>query len=90
MKNNKLYTIYGEKLDINHVLQEYPRPQLKRNNYTNFNGAWEYCINTKKEWNEKTQGTILVPFPIESELSCVKKALKRNEYLLYRKYFTIN
>ena len=38
---NKLYTGYtpGEM-----PLAEYPRPQLRRADYTILNGAWEYAI----------------------------------------------
>ncbi len=61
-------TIWGENLDKNKILQEYPRPQLRRDSYINLNGEWDYCVtNGEKplEYNEK----IIVPFSPECELS---------------------
>ncbi len=37
-------TLWGEKLDEKAVLQEYPRPQMRRDSYLNLNGRWEYAI----------------------------------------------
>jgi len=37
-------TIWGENLDINSVLPEYPRPQMVRDSYLNLNGPWQYAI----------------------------------------------
>lgn len=39
-----LYTPWGEALDPEHVWEEYPRPQLKREHYHMLNGWWEYAI----------------------------------------------
>ena len=33
----RLTTVWGENLDPEHILDEYPRPQLKRDNYTILN-----------------------------------------------------
>ena len=33
-----LSTVWGEQLDPEHILEEYPRPQLVRDNYINLNG----------------------------------------------------
>ena len=33
-----LYTKWGKEIDYRHVLEEYPRPYLKRDNYLNLNG----------------------------------------------------
>ncbi len=61
-------TIWGEKLDTNNILQEYPRPQLVRDSYINLNGCWEYCV-TNGEKPHKYNEKILVPFSPECELS---------------------
>ena len=42
---NRLFTKWGENLDPEHVLQEYPRPQFVRKHYTSLNGFWDYCIS---------------------------------------------
>ena len=39
-----MLTPWGEALDKNAVLQEYPRPQLVRESYYNLNGLWDYAI----------------------------------------------
>lgn len=43
-----LYTPWGEQIiekeDYDTILQEYPRPQFQRDNYTMLNGKWDYCI----------------------------------------------
>ncbi len=41
---NPLYTQWGEKLDADHVWEEYPRPQMRRSDYHMLNGRWDYCI----------------------------------------------
>ena len=39
-----LETRWGKSLDDQHVLEDYPRPQMIRDNYMNLNGYWEYAI----------------------------------------------
>lgn len=83
-KAKQLYTVWGENLDSSHVLEEYPRPQLKRKDYTILNGLWEYAF-TDGGKPEKYEGSILVPFSPESILSGVSRQLKPEEYLWYAK-----
>ena len=46
----QLYTRWGERLDSEHILQEYPRPILIRNtDYTILNGEWEYTFTENSE-----------------------------------------
>ncbi|NQX54425.1 glycoside hydrolase family 2 [Pedobacter panaciterrae] len=68
------------------ALKEYPRPQMVRANWTNLNGLWDYAITAKTN-NMKllSEGTILVPYPIESALSGVKKALLPDQHLIYKR-----
>ncbi len=89
MTDNRLYTIWGENLDKNNVLQEYPRPQLERNSYINLNGEWDYAILPQGEELTAYEGKILVPFSPESILSGVERVLKPDEVLYYRLFFTI-
>lgn len=87
--NYNLLTKYSENLDYNNILKEYPRPQLKRNSYINLNGIWKYEISKDGDINGKFQKDILVPFCIESSLSKVRKELKRDEYIIYKKEFNL-
>ena len=66
-------TKWGESLDKNKILQEYPRPQFERNSYLNLNGEWNCSLAEVIGTKEKViyDGKILVPFPIESKLSGV-------------------
>ena len=66
---NQLYTVWGENLDDEKVLTEYPRPQLKRSNYTILNGYWKYNITKEDVKPPYYDGKILVPFSPESALS---------------------
>lgn len=80
-----LTTPFGETLNKEHVLSEYPRPQLVRKNYTNLNGIWEYAITSSDSHPSHYQGDILVPFSPEASLSGVNRQLKPDEYLWYRR-----
>lgn len=82
---HQLYTEWGEKLNKEEVLQEYPRPQLKRNSYFNLNGYWNYEITHQDQKPSKISGQILVPFSPESVLSGVNRQLQPGEYLWYEK-----
>ena len=81
-----MLTAWGEKLDKNNILPEYPRPQMRRDSYYNLNGEWDYAITAAGEKQpEKWDGKILVPFSPECELSGVGRILKPDEYLWYRR-----
>ena len=81
-----MLTPWGEKLDKNNVLPEYPRPQMRRSSFINLNGEWDYAFTAAGEKQpEKWQGKILVPFSPESELSGVGRRLMPDEYLWYRR-----
>lgn len=83
-----MLTIWGEKLDKDHILQEYPRPQLKRDSYLNLNGQWEFSMGAPTQ-NPLYEQTILVPFSPECELSQVNQKKQPGERLYYRRYFTL-
>ena len=86
----QIMTRWSRDVDSTEPLPEYPRPQFKRNEWLNLNGIWDYAILPKEE-NEfnNYEGKILVPFPIESALSGVKKKLKPKQKLWYRRTFNI-
>ncbi len=84
-----LKTAWGENLNPEAILQEYPRPQMKRDSYLNLNGAWDYAITDTDEQPANWQGTILVPFSPESVLSGVGKTLKAGQTLWYHRKLTL-
>ncbi len=88
--HHELYTTWGEQLNPDHVLEEYPRPQLRRDNYTILNGYWDYCITKDSSMPEEYQGRILVPFSPESILSGVNKQLMPGEFLWYERRIKID
>lgn len=84
-----MLTVWGETLDRNLVLQEYPRPQMKRNSYLNLNGIWEYAITETQDTPKKYDGEIVVPFSPECELSGVMRTLLPHQTLWYRRTVTL-
>lgn len=80
-----LTTPWGERLDENRILIEYPRPQMRRDSYLNLNGRWEYAITDSDEPPRCWDGTILVPFSPESALSGVGRTLRPGQTLWYRR-----
>lgn len=85
----QLYTRWGRELDPQNVLPEYPRPMLVRDNYTNLNGYWDYAFTKEFKKPEKYEGQILVPFSPEAVLSGVSRQLMPDEYLWYRRTFSL-
>ncbi len=78
-------TSWGENLDKENLLTEYPRPQLRRDSYINLNGVWEYAITETEELPQRFDGEILVPFSPECELSGVRRSLTPTQTLWYRR-----
>ena len=76
-------TVWGEQLQPDAVLQEYPRPQLVRGSYENLNGYWNYAITKNEMRPVQWDGKILVPFSPETELSGVGRSLQPGEFLWY-------
>lgn len=87
---NQLYTEWGSELNPQNVLTEYPRPQLRRGNYTILNGYWNYYITKDNIKPPKYDGKILVPFSPESILSGVNRQLKPGEIFWYERPLIIN
>lgn len=74
------------------VLEDYPRPMMRRDSYKNLNGWWEYAIRKIDEASpiaapEEFDGPILVPFSPEAVLSGVERTLNSDEALWYRRSF---
>ena len=92
-----MMTRWGKSLDPDNVLPEYPRPQMIRQGghgeWLNLNGYWELEIPTRSEAvmppaqpGRPQTFSILVPFPIESQLSGLGF---HAESVIYRKRFRV-
>ncbi|WP_406289854.1 LamG-like jellyroll fold domain-containing protein [Streptomyces sp. NBC_00209] len=86
---HRLTTKWGDKVDRNHPLPEYPRPQQVRDKWKNLNGQWEFAgakAGEKPVFGKKLGERITVPYPVESQLS----GLERHEdHMFYRKLVTV-
>lgn len=80
-----LTTPWGEALNADTVLQEYPRPQMVRKSYINLNGYWDYAITEGRMEPHGWDGRILVPFSPEAPLSGVGRTLQPWQTLWYRR-----
>ncbi|MEN7548016.1 sugar-binding domain-containing protein [Rapidithrix thailandica] len=86
-----LMTSWAENVNPGQVHREYPRPQMQRATWQNLNGLWEYAIKEKgASQPDGYEGKILVPFPVESALSGVKKTVGKEQLLWYRRQFKVN
>ncbi len=68
----------------------YPRPSMKRAEWKNLNGLWDYAITpSDASTPEKWDGKILVPYPVESSLSGVGRTVGADSALWYSTTFDI-
>lgn len=84
-----MLTEFGEKIDKNCPLAEYPRPQFVRNSYINLNGSWKCEFSKSSELPSDFKTDITVPFSPETPLSGVGRVLEPTAYLHYEKRFDI-
>ncbi|MFH1719122.1 MAG: sugar-binding domain-containing protein [Planctomycetota bacterium] len=85
-----LMTRWAKQVSPRNAHPEYPRPQMVRRNWLNLNGLWEYAIRPKDQQQPGTfDGDILVPYPVESALSGVMKAVGEKNRLWYRRQFEV-
>ncbi len=85
-----MLTPFGEKLDKNCPLNDYPRPLLQREKWQCLNGIWDYAVYPKGTQFNGYEGEIVVPFSPESILSGVGKLVMPDDVLYYRKKFTFH
>ena len=79
---NDLMTTAGENLQGT-LWAVHPHPQMKRENWLNLNGEWEFsCEDLEK-------GKILVPFCPESRLSGIGRHFSEGAVMTYRKKFAL-
>ena len=79
-----LMTLRGEKL-TGTPWNLYPRPQMKRANWLNLNGEWDFSAAPGESCRDK----ILVPFCPESILSGVREHFPEGSILSYRRTFIL-
>ncbi|MGW1212918.1 PA14 domain-containing protein [Streptomyces sp. NPDC002499] len=85
----ELRTKWADQVGPDNALPEYPRPQLTRADWRNLNGRWQFAAATAGEQppvGRNLAERILVPYPVESQLS----GLERHEdRMWYRRTFTV-
>ena len=88
---NDLTTSWGRALTPENVWREYPRPQLVRGGWASLNGTWEYAIaSAAADEPAKYDGTILVPFGVETPLSGVRRKVLPEDQIWYRRTFNVH
>lgn len=69
----ELPTKWAQEVTAENVWAEYPRPQMRRQQWDNLNGLWELqevrSADEEPPFGQTLKEKVLVPFPIESDLS---------------------
>ncbi len=86
---NPILTEWALQVDPSLPWPEYPRPDARRDEWVNLNGLWDYTITDLNTRPQNWEGKILVPYPVESALSGVKKRVSENENLWYKRTFKL-
>lgn len=87
---DKIKTVWAGKVNPKNVWNVYPRPQMKRAQWMNLNGLWNYAVKGTADTEPTAyDGKILVPFPIESSLSGVGKRVTKDNIIWYNRTFTV-
>ena len=96
MKQARIMTPWSETIDVNNVLNEYPRPQLERSYWYNLNGLWDFTRSSKAslryDANQTFDKKILVPFPMESAISGIMDTdhdENKGKIFIYRRTFSL-
>ncbi|HBH85070.1 MAG: hypothetical protein A2X05_07965 [Bacteroidetes bacterium GWE2_41_25] len=87
--DNPILTEWALEIDPSEPWTGYPRPDAAREEWINLNGLWDFSVTGSVQIPEEWEGKILVPYPIESALSGVKKRVGESEFLWYRRNFSI-
>ncbi|RCG31441.1 beta-galactosidase [Sphaerisporangium album] len=88
-KTPPLTTPWTSQVSLTNPLPEYPRPQLTRPDWQSLNGQWQFAgaanLNSPPIGQNLAE-TVLVPYPIESALSGIKR---HENNMWYRRTFTV-
>ncbi|MGW5585062.1 PA14 domain-containing protein [Streptomyces sp. NPDC003857] len=85
----ELRTKWADDVTPANAHREYPRPQLTRDAWQNLNGTWQFAAATAGEnppVGRKLAEQILVPYPVESQLSGMER---HEDRMWYRRTFTV-
>ncbi len=86
---NPIMTRWADDIDPASPWPEYPRPDLVRDQWMSLNGLWDYAVTLKEAEYQSPEGKILVPYPIESALSGVKRRITDSLALWYSRDFAL-
>ena len=86
-----LVTRWASEVSPEHVLPEYPRPQMTRKEWSNLNGLWDYALAEPASTVPPVAytGRILVPYCYESALSGIRGPSIPGRRLWYHRTFTV-
>ncbi|MET9901137.1 PA14 domain-containing protein [Streptomyces sp. NPDC006446] len=86
---HQLRTKWADDVGPGNAHPEYPRPQLTRDKWRNLNGSWQFAAAEAGEQppvGKKLAEKILVPYPVESQLSGIER---HEDRMWYRRTFTV-
>ena len=84
-----LSTRWTKDVSPTNALPEYPRPQMVRKEWQNLNGLWQFSAaqeNEEPPFGKELKEQILVPYPVESELSGI---MRHEPRMWYRRTFEV-
>ncbi|MFF9090938.1 PA14 domain-containing protein [Streptomyces sp. NPDC014991] len=85
----ELRTPWADEVTPGNAHPEYPRPQLTRDTWRNLNGTWQFAAAAPGEQppvGRQLGERILVPYPVESQLSGIER---HEDRMWYRRTFTV-
>ncbi|MFE9249114.1 PA14 domain-containing protein [Streptomyces sp. NPDC007088] len=85
----QLKTRWSKDVSPSNAHPEYPRPQLTRDKWHNLNGTWQFAAakaGQKPPVGKKLGERVLVPYPVESQLSGIER---HEDRMWYRRTFTV-
>ena len=88
VKSSAMTTPWGENGAPEDAWTQYPRPQLRRDGWTNLNGIWDYALVTNTASGVpvvRKTGKIRVPFCFESVLSGAGCTVSPQDRMIYRR-----
>lgn len=86
---HELRTRWADEVGPGNAHPEYPRPQLTRSRWQNLNGRWQFAAAEEGEQppvGRTLKERILVPYPVESQLSGIQR---HEDRMWYRRTFTV-